>query len=73
MSYTDRSSDNATAVCAGAALVTLLAVQIIIGYEWLASGMTKVARGNFVSGPAANLKGNLDAAPQFYKSFLTGR
>ncbi|HKZ13558.1 MAG TPA: hypothetical protein VJL81_06915 [Solirubrobacterales bacterium] len=37
------------------ALVALLAVQIIIGYEWLTSGITKVTSGDFVSGLAADL------------------
>jgi thiosulfate dehydrogenase [quinone] large subunit len=49
-----------------------LAVQIIIGYEWLASGITKIASGNFVSGMAADLKTTADSAPHFYKDFLTG-
>ena len=72
MPETTRSSNTSQNVCAGAALVTLLAVQIIIGYEWLASGITKVASGTFVSGLAADLKSNSDSAPGFYKSFLHG-
>jgi thiosulfate dehydrogenase (quinone) large subunit len=65
-------SDSSQNVCAGAALVTLLAVQIIIGYEWLASGITKIASGTFVSGLAADLKDGAGSAPHFYKSFLNG-
>jgi hypothetical protein len=45
MSDAKRSTENSKTVCAGAALVTLLAVQIIIGYEWLVSGITKVTSG----------------------------
>jgi thiosulfate dehydrogenase [quinone] large subunit len=56
---------------AAAGLVTLLVVQIVMGYEWLVCGITKVTSGTFVSGLAANLKSNLDGAPHFYKSFLT--
>jgi thiosulfate dehydrogenase [quinone] large subunit len=61
-----RVSDNVAAP----ALVTLLIVQIIIGYEWLTSGITKVASGTFVSGLAADLKDGADSAPGFYKSLL---
>lgn len=57
-------------VCAGAALVTLLAVQIIIGWEWLASGITKVASGTFVSGLAADLHEKSRDAAGWYRSFL---
>jgi thiosulfate dehydrogenase (quinone) large subunit len=59
-------------VCAGAALVTLLAVQIIVGYEWLASGITKIASGTFVSGMAADLKDKSAGAAHWYRSFLNG-
>jgi uncharacterized membrane protein YphA (DoxX/SURF4 family) len=41
---------------AGPGLVTLLVIEVILGYEWLASGITKVASGTFVSGMAAALK-----------------
>jgi thiosulfate dehydrogenase [quinone] large subunit len=57
---------------AAAALVALLVVQIIIGYEWLVCGITKVTSGTFVSGLAANLKSNWDGSPHWYKSFLSG-
>ncbi len=67
-----QSSNSSQNICAGAALVTLLAVQIIIGYEWLASGITKVASGTFASGLAADLKDTSGSAPHFYRSFLNG-
>ncbi len=41
---------------AGPGLVALLIIQVIIGYEWLTSGITKVASGDFASGLAADLK-----------------
>lgn len=47
----------------GPALVALLAMQIIIGYEWLSSGITKVASGDFASGLGADLaEGSRDSA-----------
>ncbi len=62
--------DHSRNVGAGPALVTLLAVQIIIGYEWVASGITKVASGTFVSGLAADLKEQAQESPHWYRSFL---
>jgi thiosulfate dehydrogenase [quinone] large subunit len=67
-----QSSRRETNICAGPALVALLAVQIIVGYEWLASGITKVASGTFVSGMADALKDKSKSAPHWYKSFLDG-
>jgi thiosulfate dehydrogenase [quinone] large subunit len=55
---------------AAPALILELVIQLIIGYEWLASGITKVASGTFVSGLAADLKGKTDGVAGFYKSFL---
>jgi hypothetical protein len=66
------SSDSSQNVCAGAALVTLLAVPVIIGYEWLASGITKIASGTFVSGMAADLMDKSGGAAHWYRGFLHG-
>ncbi len=60
-----RPQSNATA-----ALVTLLAIQIVIGYEWLASGITKIASGDFVSGLATDLEETSQGAVHWYRSFL---
>lgn len=57
---------------AGPSLVALLIIQIIIGYEWLSSGITKVASGDFASGLAADLKEQSGDAAHWYKSFLDG-
>ena len=38
------------------ALIALLVVQIGIGYEWFSSGLTKIYRGGFASGLAADLR-----------------
>lgn len=50
-------------------VAALLLVQICIGYEWLVSGLTKVVRGGFVSGLAAQLRSMHDG-PGWYRSFL---
>lgn len=55
---------------AGPALIALLAVQIIIGYEWLTSGITKAASGDFVSGLGGDLTDNSRDAAHWYRSFL---
>ena len=48
----------------------LLAVQIIIGYEFLLSGLTKVKSGEFVDGFAKDLRETSADAPGWYRSFL---
>jgi len=65
------SPEHSRNVGAGPALVTLLAVQIVIGYEWLASGVTKIASGTFASGLAADLRDNSQDAWHGYRSFLS--
>jgi hypothetical protein len=49
----------------------LLIVEMIIGYEWLISGLVKVARGEFPSGLAATLLETLPKVPGWYGSFLS--
>ena len=53
-------------------LVGLLLVQILIGYEWFMSGLTKIYRGGFPGGLAAELRDKSAGAPGWYKSFLDG-
>jgi hypothetical protein len=72
MSYTNRSQDAREGTVCRAGLVALLVVQLILGYEWFASGVTKVASGTFVSDLAANLRSNADSAPGFYRSLIHG-
>jgi len=43
-------------------LLGLLAIQVLIGYEWLMSGLTKVVRGGFPSGLADELTEKSDGA-----------
>lgn len=54
------------------ALVGLLLVQALVGYEWLISGLTKIVRGGFPSGLAKELTEKSVGAPGWYKSFLDG-
>jgi hypothetical protein len=51
------------------ALLALLMVQVVVGYEWLMSGLAKVARSGFVSGLASDLRAQSPSA-HWYKSFL---
>jgi uncharacterized membrane protein YphA (DoxX/SURF4 family) len=53
-----------------ATIVALLLVQVCIGYEWLVSGLTKLSRGDFPSGLAAELRDMSAAAPGWYRGFL---
>lgn len=51
-------------------LVGLLAVQAILGYEWLMSGLTKVWRGGFPSGLGDELREKSEGAAPWYASLL---
>lgn len=51
-------------------LLGLLAIQIIIGYEWLMSGFTKVVRGGFPAGLSDELTEKSEGAASWYASFL---
>jgi thiosulfate dehydrogenase [quinone] large subunit len=51
-------------------LMGLLAVQAIIGYEWLVSGLAKIVRGDFVSGLREQLPDLSAEAPGWFKSIL---
>jgi hypothetical protein len=53
-------------------LAGLLAIQAIIGYVWLMSGLTKVFRGGFPSGLADELTEKSEGIGGWYKSFLDG-
>lgn len=53
-----------------AALGALLLAQLCVGYEWLVSGLTKIAHGDFPSGLAAQLGDLGKQAPAWYRDFL---
>lgn len=52
--------------------VGFLLVQIVIGYEWLSSGLTKVVHGDFTGGLAADLRERGNDSYGWYKHFLNG-
>jgi hypothetical protein len=54
------------------ALVGLLVMQLLVGYEWFVSGLTKIVRGGFPSGLADELREKSQGAPGWYRSFLDG-
>jgi hypothetical protein len=55
-----------------AGTAALLLVQVVIGYEWLVSALTKLIRGDFPTGLAGQLGDMAKGAPGWYRSFLTG-
>ncbi len=54
------------------ALAGLLILEIVIGYEWLISGLTKIIRGDFPSGLADELADKVAGVPGWYASFFKG-
>jgi hypothetical protein len=45
---------------------------VLVGYEWLMSGVTKMVRGDFPSGLADELREKSEGLSGWYKSFLDG-
>jgi hypothetical protein len=61
-----------TAVAVKSRLLSgLLVVQIIVGFEFFWSVITKLVRGGFVTGLGADLQDRVKAAPAWYASFAT--
>jgi thiosulfate dehydrogenase (quinone) large subunit len=56
---------------AAPAIVALLLVQICLGYEWLVSGLTKLAHGDFPSGLRGELADMGKQSPGWYRDLLT--
>lgn len=52
------------------AMIGFLAVEIVIGYEWLISGLVKLVRGGFPSGLADELVEKSPGAADWYVRFL---
>lgn len=44
------------------ALLALLMVQVVVGYEWLMSGLAKAVHSGFVSGLASDLRAQSPSA-----------
>ena len=55
-----------------AGTTTLLLIQVVIGFEWLVSGLTKIVHGDFPAGLATALGDMSKAAPAWYRGFLDG-
>jgi hypothetical protein len=55
-----------------AGTTTLLLIQVVIGYEWLVSALTKLIRGDFPAGLAAQLGDMSKDSPGWYRGLLTG-
>ena len=53
-----------------AALIALSLMQVVIGYEWLVSGLSKLANGNFANGLTAELRDLSTQASPWYGHFL---
>jgi uncharacterized membrane protein YphA (DoxX/SURF4 family) len=53
-----------------ASLIGILIVQLIIGYQWLLSGIAKIAEGNFASGLANDLTEASAGTAGWYAAFL---
>lgn len=54
----------------GVALVGLLVVQAIVGYEWLISGLAKLVRGGFPAGLANALAEKSEGVPAWYRALM---
>ncbi len=65
-------SSSGTKSQAALALKALLVVQILIGYEWFMSGLTKVVDGGFPSGLGDELRETSEGVGGWYESFLDG-
>ena len=61
-----------TAETRNAGTTSLLLIQLVIGYEWLVSALTKLVRGDFPAGLAAQLGDMSNDAPGWYRGLLTG-
>ncbi len=67
-----RRTDSNSRAASRLPLVGLLLVQLLVGYEWFVSGLTKIVRGGFPGGLAEELREKSEGAPGWYRSFLDG-
>lgn len=67
---TARKSRESDPVVGRAALVSLLSIQMFIGYEWLMSGAAKLVRGGFASGLEDELREKSAGVAGWYQSFI---
>ena len=54
-----------------AGTTALLLIQVVIGYEWLVSALTKIVRADFPAGLAGQLGEMSKGSPGWYRDFLT--
>ena len=54
------------------AAIGLLLVQLVVGYEWLVSGLTKIVHGDFPAGLGDTVAELAKESSSWYGSFLTG-
>lgn len=54
-----------------ASIAALLLIELMVGYEWLASGLAKVAHGDFPGGLRVELREMAVGAPHWYGTFLS--
>ena len=47
-----------------------LLIQVVVGYEWFASGLTKLVHGDFPGGLSADLQERAKQAAPWYRHFL---
>jgi uncharacterized membrane protein YphA (DoxX/SURF4 family) len=66
----DRSPNGTQTQTGRRALVALLGVQVLLGYEWFASGLTKLVHGDFPGGLADELAERAKDASGWYRGFL---
>ena len=55
----------------GGAVAAVILIELAVGYEWLASGLAKVAHGDFPGGLRAALEAMSAGAPAWYGRFLS--
>lgn len=61
-----------SATDAGPLIVGFLALQFVLGYEWLMSGLSKLLAGDFAGGLAGTLADMTKDQTGLYKSFIDG-
>jgi hypothetical protein len=72
MSTTTQTRSTTTDGLGRLPLIGILLIQIFVGYEWFDSGLTKVVRGGFPTGLAADLHDRVKSASGWYRSFVDG-
>ena len=66
----DAPADAAELKALRTGVIGLLTIQLVIGYEWFVSGLTKLWRGGFAAGLSADLRDTSRGVTGWYRSFL---